>query len=79
MIWLLIYAVGYLFTFKKVFAFLWKDINPLGPDSLDLAFIIFASFCFTLLWPVVWAGLAVNEYALKPLLAELERKKNASV
>lgn len=79
MIWWLIYTTGYLFTFKRVFAFIWKDSEPFENDTVDLAFFIFASVCFTLLWPIIWAGLGINKYVLMPLLAELERRKSANL
>jgi hypothetical protein len=77
MIYLLIYLAGYLYTLKPVFTFLYKDFADFEIDSLDLVFMSIASIVFTLFWPLIWAGIAINKHILKPIVIELEKKNDA--
>lgn len=79
MIYLFIYAVGYFYTLKPVFVFLYNDFRDFEIDSLDLVFISFAAMVFTLFWPLFWIGKAIDKHILRPIIAELERRKNGDL
>jgi hypothetical protein len=75
---LIIYALGYAFTFKKVFIFIYKYERKMGQlDTFELAMILTMSGIITLLWPFVWIGVIVNSHILQPLIHELERRRDA--
>lgn len=74
MIYWLIYAAGYLYTIKFIFMFIYNDF--LHIDSVDLVFISLASSLFAIFWPLIWLGKAADKHLLKPIIAELERKRN---
>ena len=75
---LIAYALGYAFTFKKVFIFMYEYEREMGElDTFELAMIMSMSAIITLLWPLVWIGVIVNRHILQPLTYELERRRNA--
>lgn len=76
MILWLVYAAGYLYTLKPVFVFLYNDFRDFEIDSLDLVFISLVAAVFTVFWPLIWLGKAADKHVLKPITAELERKRN---